>query len=265
MVSAARSSRSECASSASSTPSVITFTTVSGRVASWKRILWPTKPFGVPGSSCARRCERASERRYPTRRGCVHPTSPAAPRPSERQIFGNPAWSCPDPVSAAGGRWWSPDARPRASARDLPSRCCAMGRSSGYEGFGSLAARGGEALARAFDEKSASNAFSRSARDGARPRAWRWRRRRARRSSEVVGRDGGGEEFLVGSAGIPALFCHARAQACGTLPERHPCPLHQHVRDPRDLHHREANRRSRPIPPHAFLSISSSPDPSLRQ
>src|SRR5258706_11961937 len=100
----------------------MTLRTVSRLVASWNRILWPTKPFGNAGSSCASRCARL---RAAMRRGCVQPMMPLAPRPMVRQIFG----SCvvlPDPVSphtiVTGCA---------AMSSAIRSRCCAIGSSSG--------------------------------------------------------------------------------------------------------------------------------------
>jgi hypothetical protein len=67
-------------------PSVITFTSVLGPVASVKRILKPTFwPTDVLSSSPRREAiERAA-----IRRGCVCPIIPRTPRPTSKQIFGN--------------------------------------------------------------------------------------------------------------------------------------------------------------------------------
>ena len=85
--------RSDCVS-ASSTPSVISLTSVRSVVLSPNRTLWPTTGAETPSSSAT----RAATLRAAIRRGCVWPIVPATPRPRSRQILGS--WVLlPDPVS----------------------------------------------------------------------------------------------------------------------------------------------------------------------
>ena len=101
IVSYCRSSRS-CAISASSTPSVISLTSVPSPTWSVNRIFQPTtSPSGLASSSAI----RSATLRAAIRRGWVCPIRPRTPRPSSSAIFGS--WVVfPEPVSPATTTTW---------------------------------------------------------------------------------------------------------------------------------------------------------------
>jgi len=126
-----RRSRRSWAISASSSPSVITRSSVCALERSLKRTAYPTAPPNGTLSSCA---IRSAIVRAASRRGCVCAIAPRTPRPSSRQILG----SCvdfPEPVAPATTTTWL--SRIAASSS---SRRALIGSSSGYSIEGGTAA-----------------------------------------------------------------------------------------------------------------------------
>ena len=165
-------SRSE-RTSASSRPSVTNFTSVSGEVRSWKRILAPTcRPHSTPSSSASRREREVAA----TRRGWVTAMRASRPRPASRHILG--IWVVlPEPVSpATTTTGCSRTAAWISSARRLIGSC--SGKSMVID------SRARRRRARVRRERSARSAMwsrSRPRRRGGRPRVRASRRLRSRR------------------------------------------------------------------------------------